>query len=160
LEVTERVRADGGVDLPLDEDDVLTAGRALVQRGVESAAIVFLHSYANSAHERRARTLLESHFPQLHVSISSEVAPQIREFERTSTTAVNAYIRPMANRYLRSLGDQLVTLGIGCPLLMMLSNGGFTHADEACRFPVQLLESGPAAGAIAAAYFGKRAGTA
>jgi N-methylhydantoinase A len=158
LEVTERVRAGGGVDLPLNEEEVLDAGRALSQQGVESVAVVFLHAYANPAHERRARELLERDFPQLHVSISSEVAPQIREFERSSTTAVNAFIRPMADRYLRSLGDQLATLGIGCPLLMMLSNGGFTHADEACRFPVQLLESGPAAGAIAAAYFSKRSG--
>lgn len=159
-EVTERVRADGGVDLPLNEDEVIGAGRALVQQGIEALAVVFLHAYANPAHERRSRELLESHFPQLYVSISSEVAPQIREFERTSTTAVNAYIRPMADRYLRSLGDQLAALGIGCPLLMMLSNGGFTHADEACRYPVQLLESGPAAGAIAAAFFSKRSGIA
>jgi N-methylhydantoinase A len=158
LEVSERVRAGGGVDLPLNEDEVLGAGRALVQQGVESVAVVFLHAYANPAHERRARELLEQNFSQLHISISSEVAPQIREFERTSTTAVNAYIRPMANRYLLSLGDQLAALGIGCPLLMMLSNGGFTHAEEACRFPVQLLESGPAAGAIAAACFSRRSG--
>jgi N-methylhydantoinase A len=123
-------------------------------------AVCFLHAYANPAHEGRTKELLEQHFPQLYVSISSEVAPQIREYERTSTTAANAYIRPMADRYLRSLADRLKTLGIGCPLLMMLSNGGFTHAEEACRYPVQLLESGPAAGAIAAAYFSKRSGTA
>jgi N-methylhydantoinase A len=159
-EVTERVRADGGVDLSLNEDEVIGAGRALVQQGVESVAVVFLHAYANPAHERRSRELLERHFPQLYVSISSEVAPQIREFERTSTTVVNAYIRPMADHYLRSLGDQFAALGIRCPLLMMLSNGGFTHVDEACRYPVQLLESGPAAGAIAAAFFSKRSGIA
>ena len=158
FEVAERVRAGGTLDLPLHEDDVLKAGRALVEQGVESLAVVFLHAYANPAHERRAREILEQHFPQLYVSISSEVAPQIREYERSSTTAANAYVRPMADRYLRSLGDQLKTLGIGCPLLMMLSNGGFTHADEARRYPVQLLESGPAAGAIAAAYFSKRSG--
>jgi N-methylhydantoinase A len=160
LEVAERTRPGGVVDLALNESDVLDAGRTLVQRGVESVAVCFLHAYANPAHERRTKELLEQHFPQLYVSISSEVAPQIREYERTSTTAANAYIRPMADRYLRSLNDRLKTLGIGCPLLMMLSNGGFTHADEACRYPVQLLESGPAAGAIAAAYFSKRSGTA
>jgi len=160
LEVSERVRADGGEDAPLDEDDVVAAGRALAAQGVESVAVVFLHAYANPAHERRARDLLEQHFPGLYVSISSEVAPQIREFERTSTTAANAYVRPMADRYLASLETQLKALGIGAPLLMMLSNGGFTHAGEARRFPVQLLESGPAAGAIAAAYFGKRSGVA
>jgi N-methylhydantoinase A len=160
LEVAERTRPGGVVDLALNESDVLDAGRTLVQRGVESVAVCFLHAYANPAHEGRTKELLEQHFPQLYVSISSEVAPQIREYERTSTTAANAYIRPMADRYLRSLADRLKTLGIGCPLLMMLSNGGFTHAEEACRYPVQLLESGPAAGAIAAAYFSKRSGTA
>ena len=158
LEVNERIRSGGGEDTPLAEDDVLKAGRLLVDKGVQSVAVVFLHAYANPAHERRARDLLEAHFPGLFVSISSEVAPQIREYERTSTTAANAYVRPMADRYLESLGKQLADLGIACPLLMMLSNGGFTHAGEARRFPVQLLESGPAAGAIAAAYFSKRSG--
>jgi N-methylhydantoinase A len=160
LEVSERVRADGTEETPLDEDDVVAAGRLLAAQRVESVAVVFLHAYADPAHERRTRDLLEQHFPGLYVSISSEVAPQIREFERTSTTAANAYVRPMADRYLASLETQLKSLGIGCPLLMMLSNGGFTHAGEARRFPVQLLESGPAAGAIAAAYFGKRSGVA
>ena len=158
LEVAERVRADGGEDTPLNEDDVLAAGRALAAQGVESVAVVFLHAYANPAHERRTRDLLQQYFPALDVSISSEVAPQIREFERTSTTAANAFVRPMADRYLASLETQLKSLGIGAPLRMMLSNGGFTHAGEARRFPVQLLESGPAAGAIAAAYFAKRSG--
>ena len=159
-EVSERVRADGSEDTPLDEDDVMAAGRALAAQGVESVAVVFLHAYADPAHERRTRDLLEQHFPGLYVSISSEVAAQIREFERTSTTAANAYVRPMADRYLAGLESQIKGLGIGGPLLMMLSNGGFTHAGEARRFPVQLLESGPAAGAIAAAYFGKRSGVA
>src|SRR3984957_18061914 len=94
-EVLERVRADGSEDVPLDEDDVITAGRAFAAQGVESIAVVFLHAYANPAHEQRTRDLLEQHFPGLYVSISSEVAPQIREFERTSTTAANAYVRPL-----------------------------------------------------------------
>jgi N-methylhydantoinase A len=158
LEVKERVRSGGALDTPLAEDEVLKAGRVLAEKGVQSVAVAFLHAYANPDHERRARDLLEKHFPELYISISSEVAPQIREFERMSTTAANAYVRPMADRYLESLGQQLRDLGIGCPLLMMLSNGGFTHAGEARRFPVQLLESGPAAGAIAAAYFSKRSG--
>jgi N-methylhydantoinase A len=158
LEVKERVRSGGAIDTPLAEDEVLKAGRVLAEKGVQSVAVAFLHAYANPDHERRARDLLEKHFPALYISISSEVAPQIREFERMSTTAANAYVRPMADRYLESLGQQLRDLGIGCPLLMMLSNGGFTHAGEARRFPVQLLESGPAAGAIAAAYFSKRSG--
>jgi len=156
LEARERMLADGSVDTPLDEATVLSAGRQLVAQGIESVAICFLHAYANPAHERRARDLLKESFPQLYVSISSEVAPQIREYERTSTTAANAYVLPIADRYLESLEAQLKELGIGCPLLMMLSNGGLTHVGEARRFPVQLLESGPAAGAIAAAYFSKR----
>jgi N-methylhydantoinase A len=160
LEVAERVRADGSEDAPLDEDDVTAAGRVLAAQGVESVAVVFLHAYANPAHERRTRDLLEQQFPGVYVSISSDVAPQIREFERTSTTAANAYVRPLADRYLASLETQLKALGIAAPLLMMLSNGGLTHAGEARRLPVQLLESGPAAGAIAAAYFAKRSGIA
>jgi N-methylhydantoinase A len=158
LEVKERVRPGGAIDTPLAEEEVLKAGRVLSEKGVQSVAVAFLHAYANPDHERGARDLLEKHFPRLYVSISSEVAPQIREFERMSTTAANAYVRPMADRYLEGLGQQLRDLGIGCPLLMMLSNGGFTHVGEARRFPVQLLESGPAAGAIAAAYFSKRSG--
>jgi len=160
LEVGERMRADGKIDTPLNAADVIAAGRKLVDQGVESVAVVFLHSYANAEHERRARDILAKHFPQLYVSISSEVSPQIREYERTSTTAANAYVGPIADRYLKSLEARLKTLGIVCPLLMMLSNGGLTHVGEARRFPIQLLESGPAAGAIAAAYFSKRSGIA
>ncbi|MBN9476571.1 MAG: hypothetical protein ABS43_16900 [Bordetella sp. SCN 67-23] len=160
LEATERLRADGSVDTPLDEASVLRAGQALADQGIESIAVVFLHAHANPVHERRARDLLEASFPELYVSISSEVSPQIREYERTSTTAANAYVRPIADRYLQSLEAQLKELGIACPLLMMLSNGGLAHAGEARRLPVQLLESGPAAGAIAAAYFSKRSGIA
>lgn len=158
LEVAERVRANGALETPLDEKGILDIGRTLKDRGVESVAIAFLHAYANPAHERRARDLLEQHFPQLYVSISSEIAPQIREFERTTTTAVNAYIRPLADRYLEKMEGQLKQLGMRCPMLMMLSNGGLTHVGEARRVPVQLLESGPAAGAIAAAYFSRRSG--
>jgi N-methylhydantoinase A len=158
LEVIERVRADGSPEMPLDEKGILDIGRTLIDKGVESVAIAFLHAYANPAHERRARDLLEQNFPQLYVSISSEIAPQIREFERTTTTAVNAYIRPLADRYLEKMEEQLKQLGIRCPMLMMLSNGGLTHVGEARRVPVQLLESGPAAGAIAAAYFSTRSG--
>jgi N-methylhydantoinase A len=158
LEARERVRADGSIDTPLDEASVLEAGRNLVAQGIESVAICFLHAYANPVHERRARDVLRQAFPRLYVSISSEVAPQIREYERTSTTAANAYVLPIADRYLESLEARLKDLGIRCPLLMMLSNGGLTHVGEARRFPVQLLESGPAAGAIAAAYFSKRSG--
>lgn len=158
LEARERVRADGTVVTPLDEASVIAAGKQLVNQGIESVAIVFLHAYANPAHERQARDILKREFPKLYVSISSEVAPQIREYERTSTTTANAYVLPIADQYLGSFEGQLTKIGIGCPMLMMLSNGGLTHVGEARRFPVQLLESGPAAGAIAAAWFSKRSG--
>ncbi len=155
-EVKERVKADGTIEQPLDGDGLLQACRHLVDQGVESVAVVFLHAYANSQNEVEAQQLLERHLPQLYVSISSDVSPQIREYERTSTTAANAYIRPLADKYLESLEQMLRGLGINCPLLMMLSNGGLTHLGEARRVPIQLLESGPAAGAIAAGFFSKR----
>ena len=156
MEARERVLADGSVDTPLDEPSVKQAGAKLVAQGVESVAITFLHSYAEPSHEQRAREILKKEFPGLYVSISCEVAPQIREYERTSTTVANAYVLPIADRYLQSLAERLKEIDIGCPLLMMLSNGGLTNVSEARRFPVQLLESGPAAGAIAAAWFSKR----
>ena len=128
----------------------------LAGQGVESLAIAFLHAYANPGHEQRARELIAREFPQLPVSLSSDVAPQIREYERTSTTVVNAYIKPLAESYLDRLAAEIAPLGIKAPLFMMLSNGGLTHIAEAKRVPVQLLESGPAAGALAGALFGRR----
>ncbi len=107
-------------------------------------------------HEQRAGKLIQAAFPQLPVSLSSDVSPQIREYERTSTTVVNAYIKPLAESYLDLLASEIAKLGIKAPLFMMLSNGGLTHIAEAKRVPVQMLESGPAAGALAGALFGKR----
>jgi N-methylhydantoinase A len=156
LEVPERVGPDGAVELALDEAAVLARVRELVVAGVQSLAVTFLHAYANPVHERRAGQLIATEFPQLPVSLSSGVSPQIREYERTSTTAVNAYIKPLAESYLDLLASEIAKLGIKAPLFMMLSNGGLTHIAEAKRVPVQLLESGPAAGALAGALFGKR----
>ena len=157
-EVKERILADGSIEEPLDEDELIARVRDLVVAGVESVAVVFLHAYANPVHERSARERITRAFPSLHVSLSSDVAPQIREYERTSTTLANAYIKPLAERYLDNLSSRLARLGIGAPLFMMLSNGGLTHVRESKRVPVQMLESGPAAGALAAAYFGARSG--
>ena len=157
-EVTERLAPDGTVAIPLDEAALLREAEALVADGVESLAIVFLHAYANPAHEQRAAALLAARFPGLSVSLSSGVAPEIREFPRTSTTVANAYVRPLAERYLDRLEEQLRGLGIGGGFFLMLSSGGLTHAAEAKRAPVQLLESGPAAGALAGAWFGRGAG--
>lgn len=154
VEVPERVRANGEVKRPLDLDAVLNAADELVRQGIESLAVCFLHSYANPVHEREAVQLIAAKHPNLHISASHDVAPIIREYERTVTTVTNAYIMPMAKRYLDSLAARLSARGIPVPLFMMLSNGGLTHIEEAKRAPVQLLESGPAAGALAGAFFG------
>ena len=157
VEVDERMRADGSVKRALDVDALKRAVDSLVGRGIESLAICFLHAYANPAHERLGAQLIATWHPQLMVSTSHDVAPVIREYERTMTTVVNAYIMPLAGRYLDSLAARLAGLGIPAPLFLMLSNGGLTHLTEAKRAPVQLLESGPAAGALAGAYFGRGA---
>lgn len=156
LEVKERTSADGTPEIRLDEQELLARAGELRQAGVTSIAIVFLHAYANPVHEERAAELLRTHFPEMFISTSSEVSPQIREYERTSTTVANAYIKPLADSYLDLMSREIANLGITAPLFMMLSNGGLTHIDEAKRVPIQLLESGPAAGALAGAYFGAR----
>jgi N-methylhydantoinase A len=156
--VAERITADGSVRVPLDAEALLQAAARLRAQGVTSLAIAFLHSYANPCHEREAMALLLQHCPGLTLSASIEVAPEIREYERVSTTTINAYIKPLAERYIASLADQLGARGIGAPLFLMLSNGGLTNVDEAKRTPVQLLESGPAAGALVAAHLGARDG--
>jgi N-methylhydantoinase A len=158
LEVPERLGPDGSVEMALDENAVLKAADRLVAAGVTSLAIGFLHSYANPAHERRAAELVAARHAGLHLSLSSEVSPQIREFERLSTTVANAYVKPLAVTYLDRLARDIAILGIGAPLFLMLSNGGLTHVEEAKRIPVRLLESGPAAGALAGAVFGGRSG--
>ncbi|MGH7421810.1 MAG: hydantoinase/oxoprolinase family protein, partial [Candidatus Rokuibacteriota bacterium] len=128
---------------------------ALARAGVEAIAVVFLHAYANPRHEAEAARLITKRHPGIAVTTSHEVAPEIREYERASTTAANAYIKPLAQRYLALMARRVSELGIPAPLLLMLSSGGLTHVQEAQRVPVQMLESGPAAGAIAAAFFGQ-----
>jgi N-methylhydantoinase A len=155
LEVAERMSADGRVRRRLGARDVAVRARRLVEAGAESIAIVFLHAYANPRHEAEAARIVARLFPRLAVTASHEVAPEIREFERASTTAANAYIKPLAQRYLEAMGRRLAEAGIPAPLLLMLSSGGLTHVAEAERAPVRMLESGPAAGAIAAAFFGR-----
>lgn len=153
-EIRERVKADGSVLTPLDTPAVIRAAEALVAAGVRSVAIVFLHSYANAAHELAAAEVLRNRFPDLFVTTSHEVVREIREFERASTTVINAYVKPLAHGYLEDMRQRLAALGIPATLLLMMSNGGLTHIDEARRSPVQMLESGPAAGALSAAHFG------
>jgi N-methylhydantoinase A len=158
LEVAERVRVDGGIETPLAREDVAHAVDRLAAAGCTSLAIAFLHAYANPAHEQQAAEIARARQPQLALSLSSEIAPEIREYERVSTTVANAYVKPLAERYLAALSEELRRIGIGAPLLLMLSNGGLTHVAEAERAPVRLLESGPAAGALAAAHLGRQDG--
>jgi len=155
LEVAERLDADGNVMTPLDEDGLVAAAEALVVAGARSVAIVFLHAYADARHEQRALEVLGQHFPELSLTASHQVAPEIREFERTSTAATNAYIKPLAENYLEALAERVADTGISAPLHLMISSGGLTHVGEAKRVPVRMLESGPAAGALAAAHFGR-----
>ena len=126
-----------------------------MQAGVTSIAVVFLHAYANPRHEREAARAIAKRHRGVAVTTSHEVAPEIREFERASTAVANAYIKPLAHRYLELMAERVAEQGIPAPLLLMLSSGGLTHVAEAQRAPVQMLESGPAAGAIAAAFFGR-----
>jgi N-methylhydantoinase A len=157
-DVLERLAPDGTVEIPLDRDQLLREADALVAAGVESVAIVFLHAYANPAHERAAAAAIAARHPGLSLSLSSEVAPEIREYPRASTTVANAYVRPIAQTYLDRLGAALRAAGIGGGFHLMLSSGGLTGVEEARRVPVRLLESGPAAGALAGAWFGRAVG--
>jgi len=157
-EAVERLAADGSVEKKLDVEAALAEVAQLVEQGVESLAICFLHSYANPAHERAIGAAVAERFQDLSISLSSDVSPEIREYLRASTTVANAYIRPLAEVYLERLENALRGEGIPGGLFLMLSNGGLTHVSEAKRVPVQLLESGPAAGALAGAWFGRNAG--
>lgn len=149
--VPERIAAGGDVLLALDEDAVRAVARDFLAAGVESVAIAFLHSYANPAHERRAAEILAEEMPAATLSLSCEVSPEMREYERFSTTAANAYVQPIVASYLGRLDARLRAGGFDCALFLMLSSGGLTTVQTAARFPVRLVESGPAGGAIFAA---------
>jgi len=158
LTVPERLDMAGNVRLPLDEAAVQALVPVLRAAGVESLAIGFLHAYANPAHERRAAELLARACPDLSLSLSSAVCPEIREYERLSTTCANAYVKPQMARYLESLEQQLRTAGYGAPLLLMTSAGGLTDLATARAFPIRLVESGPAGGAILASHLARTHG--
>ncbi len=155
LEVDERLRADGSVLTPLDEGQAREAVRALQAMQVESVAVCLLNSFENPAHELRLKQLIAEEFPAATVSISYEVLPQIREYERTSTTVTNAYVKPLTERYLRRLHHRLAGLGFRGRLFIMLSSGGVTSAETAAEFPVRIIESGPTAAVIAGEYFSR-----
>jgi len=150
LEVTERLDADGSVLTPLDEEEARRVARRLAQGGVPAVAVVFLHAYANSAHERRMAAILAEEYPGVLVSLSSEVLPQFREFERSMATALNAAVMPPVSRYVGLLREALDAEGVRAPLLIMKSDGGVTSAATCVRQPVQTVLSGPAAGVVGA----------
>ena len=158
FEVDERLTVRGTVERPLRNEEVERIADRLVAEKIESVAVCLIHAYANPAHERRIGEILGRRAPHLPVSLSSEVLPEMREYERTSTTAINAYVMPVVRRYLISLGDQLKQIGVASPILLMQSNGGLTPAEEAAHVPVNIIESGPAAGVIGAQALAHRMG--
>jgi len=154
LEAVERIAADGTVVEPLSDASVIAAGQALVADGIEAVAIAFINSYRNSAHEAQAEAILRARFPQLLVTTSCAVLPEMKEYERTSTTVVNAYLLATMRDYLQRLEAGLRGIGIGAPILVMTSNGGMLAANVTCEKPVLVVASGPAGGVIGAARLG------
>lgn len=151
LEVAERLNADGDVIVPLDEDAVRGAARALREAGMRAVAICFLHAYRNPAHERRAAELVRAELPNAYVSISSDVLPEFREFERFSTTVINAYVGPRMDRYLERFTARLKDVGLTAAPRTIHSNGGLMSVETVRQFPVRTCLSGPAAGVVGAA---------
>src|SRR5437764_4250092 len=148
VEVDERVNAQGGVDKPLDEASVERAVSFLLEEGVEAIAVCLLHSYLNPAHELRVKEIVARLAPDVTLCISAEVLPVINEYERSSTSVINAYVRPTVDRYLTRLSGEVKRIGIDAPLLLMQSNGGLTTAKAAAVTPMHIIESGPAAGVV------------
>src|SRR5215475_11034270 len=157
-EVTERILADGRVGTPLDEADARRAIRELAARGVTTLAVCLLHAYVNSAHEQRIAALVAEEAPQVTVTLSHEVSPTFREYERTSTTVVNAYVMSIVRDYLRGLAAAMGGRGYRGRLFVMQSSGGIATAEAMQRYPVRMIESGPAAGALMAAAYGELTG--
>ena len=150
LGVGERIYSDGEVIEPLDEASLKAAIDVAEAEGVESVAICFLHSYRNAEHESRAAEILRRRLPSTSVSCSYDVSPEPREYERTSTTVLNAYVKPVVERYISNLERELAARDCAAPIEIMLSNGTSTSAEVARHFPIQMIESGPAAGVEAA----------
>lgn len=158
LEVAERTLADGTIHTAVDPEEVAAAARQLLAEGAESLAIVFLHSYANPANEQAALAAARAVWPNQHVAASADILPEIREFERTSTAALNAVLQPTIGNYLNALDTRLREGGFGGEFLIVQSNGGVMSVETAGRLPVRTALSGPAAGVIAAAHIATEAG--
>ena len=158
LPVRERLDAEGKILVPMDQASLEACLPALDRYGVESVAIGYLHAFVNPEHEQRTAEWLSSVRPGLSITLASEVCPEIREFERLSTACANAYVRPLMASYLERLGSELDQMGFNCPFLLMTSGGGLTTLETAARFPIRLVESGPAGGAILAQDVARYAG--
>ncbi|MBI3328071.1 MAG: hydantoinase/oxoprolinase family protein [Nitrospinae bacterium] len=158
LEVGERINFRGDVLRALDPAEARAVIDRLLERGAESIAVCLINAYANSAHERLIARLIRERAPHVSVSISAEVQPEIKEYERTSTTVINAYVRPVVERYLGALEGSLAGIGIQAPLLIMQSNGGIMTAAAAREKPIHMIESGPVAGVMGALHLGQQIG--
>jgi N-methylhydantoinase A len=158
LTLAERIDAQGRVLVAPEQSEIDAICATIEERGYASVAIGFIHSYMNDAHEQRMREALAKRLPGLEISISSEVSPQMREYERFNTVCANAYVKPLIKSYLERLVDELGAIGVGCPLFLMHSGGGIIGVESAAEFPVRLVESGPAGGAVFAADIARRYG--
>jgi N-methylhydantoinase A len=156
LPVTERTWSDGRILTPVNRDELAEIAAILRREGVQSVAIAFLHAYVNAHNEREVAERLAPLLPDIAISTSSSVLPQIKEYERTSACVINAYVKPLARSYLARVDQGLAQLGMAAPLRVMLSAGGLASTEVACEFPVRLIESGPVAGAIVARRYAER----
>ena len=159
LGIEERILSTGAIETPLDEAAIIRMAKTLATGSIQSVAVCLLHSYVNAQHEVRAGMLLKKHAPALYVSLSHEVSPEIREFERTSTTVLNALLMPVVRGYLERLGDRLSEAGIKAPVYLMQSNGGVMSPEMGALLPARLLLSGPSGGALAAETISQRLAT-
>ncbi len=154
-EVSERITVDGRVIKALDELEVRQVLADLLELGIESLAVCLINSYENPVHEKAIQEIIHQAAPDLYLSTSFEVLPQIREYERTCTTATNAYVKPITAKYLAKLSSRLESLGFKGKLFIMLSSGGITSVETARQFPVRIIESGPTAAVIASQHYGR-----
>ena len=155
FEIEERINFKGEIIKSLDETGLIKVAKKIAKSGVETLAIVFMHSFKNAIHEKLAKKIIEAHVPNLNICLSSIVSPEIGEYERTSTSVANAYVQPIFKSYVTSLVKGLKKIGITNDLFLMLSDGGIVHQKTAIEFPIRLVQSGPAGGAQAATLYGK-----
>jgi N-methylhydantoinase A len=158
IEVPARMTPQGAEETPLDEEAARQAIQRLIDEGVGSLAICYINAYANGAHERRTQELALELAPTVRVSCSSEVLPEIREYERSSTTVINAYVQPIVDAYFQSMETDLKEMGVVAPVMVMQSNGGMIPSETARRLPIHVIESGPAAGVTGAYHLAQRMG--